>query len=381
MTEGRMQSNSGSASTFFPLSEKETRRKKLNARLDRSHRLLSSFMRLVLFTPPTTLPNEHAALHSLAARAKGSSAFALPAALHVRKPGADEASVGDYLEGLPRALLERAVLHSHHALASKFGIQVGMRGWERRGRKRVERRLDRGRGKGVRGGGHRLNWLEEEKLTLSPRPSLPPFLPQTQRQGVHFTEAARNALGGRPQRPEETKEGGALLRGRVLTVSTSLHSCAEVEAEAAAAAAAQRESPDPASAASRSFDYVFLSPIFESISKPGYGGEREGTGASAQFWRGGDGGDGEGSSPSRPSPALAAALLSARESPRRLGVVALGGIEPSRLRLVSGLGFEAAAVLGAVWGSEDPVQAWEKVVEAAAAAADAASSSAAAAAS
>jgi len=38
-------------------------------------------------------------------------------------------------------------------------------------------------------------------------------------------------------------------------------------------------------------------------------------------------------------------------------------------------------VLGAVWGSEDPVQAWEKVVEAAAAAADAASSSAAAAAS
>ena len=330
-------------------------------------------MRLVLFTPPTTLPNEHAALHSLAARAKGSSAFALPAALHVRKPGADEASVGDYLEGLPRALLERAVLHSHHALASMFGIQVGMRGWERRGRKRVERRLDRGRGKGVRGGGHRLNWLEEEKLTLSPRPSLPPFLPQTQRQGVHFTEAARNALGG-----------GALLRGRVLTVSTSLHSCAEVEAEAAAAAAAaaaQRESPDPASAASRSFDYVFLSPIFESISKPGYGGEREGTGASAQFWRGGDGGDGEGSSPSRPSPALAAALLSARESPRRLGVVALGGIEPSRLRLVSRLGFEAAAVLGAVWGSEDPVQAWEKVVEAAAAAADAASSSAAAAAS
>ena len=82
-------------------------------------------MRLVLFTPPTTLPKEHAALHSLAARSKTSSAFALlPAALHVRKPGADEASVEDYLKALPEALLERAVLHSHHALANKFDIQV-----------------------------------------------------------------------------------------------------------------------------------------------------------------------------------------------------------------------------------------------------------------
>lgn len=85
-------------------------------------------MRLFLFTPPTTLPNEHAALHSLAARAKSSSssgAFALlPAALHVRKPGADEASVEDYLKRLPEALLERAVLHSHHSLASKFDVQV-----------------------------------------------------------------------------------------------------------------------------------------------------------------------------------------------------------------------------------------------------------------
>ena len=98
-------------------------------------------MRLVLFTPPTTLPNEHAALHSLASRSKSSSAFVpLPAALHVRKPGADEASVEDYLERLPEALLERAVLHSHHALASKFDIQVrDMRGWEIRGRERGEK--------------------------------------------------------------------------------------------------------------------------------------------------------------------------------------------------------------------------------------------------
>jgi hypothetical protein len=87
-------------------------------------------MRLFLFTPPTTLPNEHAALHSLAARAKSTATTSdgggfLPAALHVRKPGADEASVEAYLKKLPRSLLERAVLHSHHALAGKFDVQVG----------------------------------------------------------------------------------------------------------------------------------------------------------------------------------------------------------------------------------------------------------------
>lgn len=209
--------------------------------------------------------------------------------------------------------------------------------------------------------------LKEKNSPLCvPRPSLS-FHP---RQGIHFTEAARSALpGGRPQRPSE-----ALRRGRrLLTLSTSLHSCAEVEAEAEAAAAAAAAATDPTlapSSCSSSYDYVFLSPLFESISKPGYGGEGP-RGASAKFWgsSGGDG-DGQGSS-SAPSPALAAALRSARESssPRRrsLGVVALGGIGPSRLRLVSGLGFEAAAVLGAVWGSDDPVEAWEEIVEEAAA--------------
>ena len=236
------------------------------------------------------------------------------------------------------------------------------------------------------------NWLEDGKKS-SRRPSLSLSSPsllhlfslprlQPNAQGIHFTEAARSALGGRPQRPAATKGS------RCLTLSTSLHSCAEVEAEAAAAAGAgaaataQGGSPDPARCASSpcsSFDYVFLSPLFESISKPGYGGGRgDGTGASAKFWRSG-GDDGQGSS--SPSPALAAALLSARESPRRLGVVALGGVDASRLRLVSGLGFEAAAVLGAVWGGErDPVEAWAEVVEAAAAVNAAAAAAAAAAA-
>lgn len=94
-------------------------------------------MRLILFSPPTTLPHEHATLQKLAARARAASSTAsagvaasppssllLPAAFHVRKPGADEASVEDYLKRLPRELLERAVLHSHHGLADKFEIKV-----------------------------------------------------------------------------------------------------------------------------------------------------------------------------------------------------------------------------------------------------------------
>ena len=229
------------------------------------------------------------------------------------------------------------------------------------------------------------DWLEEEekkKKKNSPLPS-PLFSSYSSTpQGIHFTEAARNALpGGRPQRPSESskgKGGGALLPGgrRLLTLSTSLHSCAEVEAEAEAKARDESPPDDPSCC---SFDYVFLSPLFESISKPGYGGgdgKAGGSGVSAQFWRsGGEGEEGSSSSPS-PSPALAAALRSARESPRRrsLGVVALGGVEASRLRLVAGLGFEAAAVLGAVWGREDPVEAWAEVLKEAAAAASASAS-------
>lgn len=197
-------------------------------------------------------------------------------------------------------------------------------------------------------------------------------------QGIHFTEAARNALpGGRPQRPP----------GRALTLSTSLHSCAEVEAEAEAEAARRRrrEESSSADATSTSYDYVFLSPIFESISKPGYGGGG-GTGtsssASAQFWEGKSEGEEEekGSGRRKPSRALTSALASASAVAAResslptppFGVVALGGVDASNLGLVRGLGFEAAAVLGAVWGSgsssaEDPVEAWAGVVEAAAA--------------
>ena len=69
------------------------------------------------------------------------------------------------------------------------------------------------------------------------------------------------------------------------------------------------------------YDYMFLSPIFPSISKPGY----------AKKW---------------PSAALRTAVESCK-----CPVYALGGVTPQRLAEVQDLGFAGAALMGAVWQS------------------------------
>ncbi len=86
------------------------------------------------------------------------------------------------------------------------------------------------------------------------------------------------------------------------------------------------------------FDYVFLSPVFDSISKENY---------KAAF----DPDD------------LKAFLKSAP-----VKVIALGGVEEKRIETVRALGFDGAAVLGAVWNAENPVNAWLKIKKAAEAA-------------
>ena len=71
-----------------------------------------------------------------------------------------------------------------------------------------------------------------------------------------------------------------------------------------------------------SFDYVTLSPIFDSISKQGY----------------------PTSFPEEKLPELSAFL---KES--TVPVIALGGITPARFPLLRQLGFKGAAMLGALW--------------------------------
>ena len=84
---------------------------------------------------------------------------------------------------------------------------------------------------------------------------------------------------------------------------------------------------------------ILLSPIFPSLSKPGHA----------------------------PTSALAHATISfaleaRRPEQRRTEVVALGGINATRIPACRALGFDTAAVLGAVWLQPDPVAAFTELL-------------------
>ena len=131
------------------------------------------------------------------------------------------------------------------------------------------------------------------------------LVPRYGLRGAHLP-AGRRAAGPPPWQP-----------GSGFTLSTSFHSLAEV--------ARHR----------RRYDYVFLSPIFDSLSKPGYG---------AAF------------DPGTLKGALAG--WAARPS-YRPQVLALGGIAATNLGAIRAMGFAGAAVLGAVWQSPDPVATFQ----------------------
>ena len=82
------------------------------------------------------------------------------------------------------------------------------------------------------------------------------------------------------------------------------------------------------------YDRLLVSPIFPSFSKPGYA----------------------------PDNRLELAELKAVLAlPRRAEVIALGGINPSRVPACRELGFDGVAVLGAVWQAADPVRAFHEL--------------------
>ena len=125
-------------------------------------------------------------------------------------------------------------------------------------------------------------------------------------KGIHLTTRARQEPGLRQLLRQ--------LLGR--SISASLHSLAEL--------ARHR----------RRYDYVFLSPIFDSTSKADY---RSGfTLAEVQQ-------------------ALVSWQQRCHYRPR---VVALGGITPATLGWVQQAGFAGAAVLGGIWQQPDPVAAF-----------------------
>ena len=85
------------------------------------------------------------------------------------------------------------------------------------------------------------------------------------------------------------------------------------------------------------YDRLLVSPVFNSISKPGYG-------ASADF--------------------VFADLKALLSLPRRAEVVALGGIDADRISACREYGFDGVAVLGAVWQAADPVRAFNQLNQA-----------------
>lgn len=128
--------------------------------------------------------------------------------------------------------------------------------------------------------------------------------------GLHLPTAAR-----------ATWAMQAHLRQPSHSLSTSLHSLVELRQHR------------------RRYDYVFLSPIFDSISKQGYG--------------------------------QAFALAQVQQQLQQLQqrkqyvpqVVALGGVTADNLAQVQTAGFAGAAVLGSVWQAAYPVAAFRQLLQ------------------
>ena len=76
------------------------------------------------------------------------------------------------------------------------------------------------------------------------------------------------------------------------------------------------------------FDYVFLSPVFDSISKPGY---------------------------------VSSCVLQVEYKLKTTKVIALGGIQANNISEAKKLGFDGVAALGAIW--QDPEKAEIKFKE------------------
>lgn len=89
------------------------------------------------------------------------------------------------------------------------------------------------------------------------------------------------------------------------------------------------------------FGAALLSPVFPSLSKPGYG-------------------PGQGLAPER----IRERLATRTEAERRTLVYALGGVTEANAPACGRMGFDGVAVMGTVWGSEDPVRAFLRIQQA-----------------
>jgi len=82
------------------------------------------------------------------------------------------------------------------------------------------------------------------------------------------------------------------------------------------------------------FDYAFLSPIFDSISKSGYNQAYQHD-AVCQFLT----------------------------RPNKTDFIALGGITEKNILLCKEMGFKGVALLGYIWGNQNPLEQWKTILQ------------------
>lgn len=168
---------------------------------------------------------------------------------HLRKPGLSKIEFEETLRQIPPKLYRKIVIHSHYELITKYNL----------------------------GGVHFTN----------------KFLTKTKELNVISMYSA--------------------IRSKGLTVSTSIHSLAELNQLA------------------YRYNYVFLSPVFDSISKSGYLSQAKN-------------------------------FIGLKDHKTiTTKVLGLGGISADNLNLALEIGFDGIAVLGAIWTSDNPVKSFNEI--------------------
>jgi thiamine-phosphate pyrophosphorylase len=218
---------------------------------------------------------------------------------HVRKPSWTEEQLIAWSAAFSPAERQRFVLHGDEPLARRLGF--GGAHWRDEGADRV--------GDDSTGSAGASPALESSRVRENAGVS------RCNGQGPRAHE--RGYVGNAGEAPALPVKAGTFLRSRSCHVLESVRKAIGV------------------------YDAVFLSPVFPSLSKSGYGETRAWTDIELQD------------------------LLASRDAPALCTeVIALGGIQKSTTARCRELGFDGAAALGAIWRAVDPVAAFVELRDA-----------------
>jgi thiamine-phosphate pyrophosphorylase len=250
-------------------------------------------MKLVAISPEADEPREYAVLASLFAA--GLERY------HVRKPQWSRAKLAAWLGDIPGRWRLRMVVHQHHGLAEEFGC--GGVHFKDTAEAASQWRSAGSEGSQVRG-------AHASRVLLSAS--------RRERFGWLGRDAQADTRDACAPRTWNTGIGCCNASGIGPRIFTS-RSCHDLETLRGALG---------------HFDAVFFSPVFASISKPGY-------------------------QPKVAHTELSAMLQARTEAQRQTEIIALGGISPANAGRCVELGFDGVALLGSLWGAADPLKVFD----------------------